>query len=281
MRGQTVHFGALYLIRTLISKALLHNSWECFAGASHMAENIGISVKDVFFESNKKDVMSSKNIINGVQRALLEQPLPTITWADIPDAVAKASQMDPLHEPVERWTFAIQKTHGKSRFYVSPSFARDVVSTEDFVKIGDVSIWKHLFPKREWSRSRKQYAEVFSLYSREDSPPVCTQCATHILLKNKTMKKVLMRNCLYIEEGSTATMLYEFVEWKKRNELHHPLGFFSSSADARKGVTEHLEVDEMEGLDDIDLSLVDSTDLEGIPADSISESILQLLSEWS
>ena len=163
--------------------------------------------------------------------------------------------MDPLHEPVERWTYAIQKTHGKSRFYVSPSFAQDVVSTEDFVKIGDVSIWKHLFPKREWSRSRKQYAEVFSLYSREDSPPVCTQCATHILLKNKTMKKVLMRNYLYIEEGSTATMLYEFVEWKKRNELHHPLGFFSSSADARKDVTEHLEVehDEMKGLDDIDI----------------------------
>ena len=183
--------------------------------------------------------------------------------------------MDPLRGPWT-WTYAIQKTHGKSRFYVSPSFARDVVSTEDFVKIGDVSIWKHLFPKREWSRSRKQYAEVFSLYSREDSPPVCTQCATHILLKNKTMKKVLMRNCLYIEEGSTATMLYEFVEWKKRNELHHPLGFFSSSVDARKGVTEHLEVehDEMKGLDDIDYRLDGSRR----PADSISESILQLLS---
>ena len=34
----------------------------------------------------------------------------------------------------------------------------------------------------------------------------------------------------------------------------------------------------MKGLEDIDLSLVDSTDLKGIPADGISRSILQLLS---
>ena len=81
-----------------------------------------------------------------------------------------------------------------------------------------------------------------------------------------------MKNYLYIEDGYTSTLLCEVVEWKKRNELHRPLGTLASSVDGRKGMVERsgVEHSEMEGLENMDLSDMD------ISADDLA----QLFSEW-
>ena len=281
---ETFHFGIVYLTRTLIAKGILHNNWEYFASASRLASKIGVPVKDVFFGSKQENI-PTKNIVSNLQSKLLEQAThtvpspPVISWTNVPDAVAKACDMDIFNEPKERWTLAIQKIQGQSTFYMSPSFAKDVMSMEELTRLGDVGFYAHLFPKKELPQVSKRFAEGFSLYTRKDSPPVCITFASTIILKNKTMKEVVVKTCLYIEESLKSTWLCEFVPREKRNDWRHPPGPSNSSADERKDANGESML-EFEALEDIDLSLMDSTET-GFPPSIISESILQVLSEWS
>lgn len=150
------HYGLSYLVRQWMALSIKRRSWKLWAQAANLARVCGMSMDDVLCDDDDNTTASSRRrgmdclypflLTPGAQQQVVGttplQPIdvPAHLWRAIGIALETTTtttsndlqkQAKWLDQALEhRWIFVRETNRGVSRFYVSPAFARHVVSRQ-------------------------------------------------------------------------------------------------------------------------------------------------------
>ena len=265
-------FGTVFFLRSWLSRAFMMGSWEKLSAATSLAEETGVSMKELFAPTVHSPSIN-KAISTLMEKVVMGELFPArgatvdkrkanndmnLQWTDIPDTVLEACQLSRYHEPREKCVFVVQKIGPSLSLYTSQRFKREVISTDNLWPdpedtCGEERFVERICPTQEMLPMTKHYAEQFSLYKTVDGPPVMSELFTKLVRKNGIAQDVVAKTCLYIDGGIMATMLYEFFPRKK---LQRKAEMVEATAERKERMEESKEVANASvgNLDDIDLS---------------------------